>query len=69
MKTHKLTFRSLLVTLALLGASLSYAGLPFNSIEGPGGAAFNPFAYTPALPGEIKTQPHQIRLGPRPYLL
>jgi hypothetical protein len=50
MKTHKLTLRSLLVTLALFGASLSYAGLPFNSIEGPGGAAFNPFAYTAGTP-------------------
>ncbi len=57
METHQWTYRSLLITLALLGATSSYAGLPFNSVEGPGGAALNPFAYTAGTPWGDKEEP------------
>ena len=45
MKTTSLKRILTLLTAGLLG-SLAYAGVPLNNLEGTGGVAFNPLAYT-----------------------
>jgi len=45
MKTLNIKIAGLFVTTALLLAGIAQADLPFNNLQGVGGAAFNPLAY------------------------
>lgn len=44
--------RTLLISAATLGAVAAQAGVPLNNLQGTGGIAFNPLAYTAGLPWE-----------------
>lgn len=44
--------RTLLISAATLGAVTAQAGVPLNNLQGTGGIAFNPLAYTAGLPWE-----------------
>ena len=46
------TIRTLLATAATLGAVAAHGGVPLNNLQGTGGIAFNPLAYTAGLPWE-----------------
>ena len=43
---------SLFVSALLLAASTAWGGVPLNNLQGSGGIAFNPLAYTAGLPWE-----------------
>ena len=47
---RKQIIKSLVVLSFIALSGYAYSGLPFNNLEGVGGAAFNPFAYTAGLP-------------------
>ena len=46
------TVKSLVLALAFVAAGGAYANVPLNNLQGTGGIAFNPLAYTAGLPWE-----------------
>lgn len=44
--------KTLLISAATLGAVVAQGGVPLNNLQGTGGIAFNPLAYTAGLPWE-----------------
>ena len=49
-KTNLKSVRTLVATLAAAASSTLTAGVPLNNLQGTGGIAFNPLAYTAGLP-------------------
>ena len=49
-KTNLKTIRTLVATLAAAASASLTAGVPLNNLQGTGGIAFNPLAYTAGLP-------------------
>ena len=49
-KTNLKSIRTLVATLAAAASSTLTAGVPLNNLQGTGGIAFNPLAYTAGLP-------------------
>ena len=54
MNNTNATIKSLLFTLGLAATSTVLANVPLNNLQGTGGIAFNPLAYTAGLPWETE---------------
>ena len=49
-KTNLKAIRPVLTSLAVAASATLLAGVPLNNLQGTGGIAFNPLAYTAGLP-------------------
>lgn len=57
MKNTRISVKQWIVATLLLSSTVAFAGPPFTAIEGYGGAAFNPFAYTSGQNKEAGKEP------------
>lgn len=67
MNTTTNTIKSLALVLGLAAFGAAFAGVPLNNLQGTGGIAFNPLAYTAGLPweGESTNAPNGIVSKPQ----
>ena len=49
-KSNQKSIRTVLASLAVAASATLPAGVPLNNLQGTGGIAFNPLAYTAGLP-------------------